>query len=665
MRRLSAVSVPVLIAVWLLTDMWRLWTPSLITLFGRAAETPPEIMGAFALGVVAAPLILLALVRTQAPRLAGSLLAAAFVVGVALRFAPAGGDVQLYGSSAGVLLAVAALCLLAGTAGQSLLPNVFLGVALAVSTHAALGSFGAVWRRDPLDVVLLVTQGALVAVALRSLLAAPADSPASPRSGLLVFPVLLVLQLALANVGRGSTINLLWGPLLVVLGIWLAVVFAFLPPPNRRPWVAAAVFVAAVFLAVPLEVTRGGIPGQLSLWALAAFAVGPAALARLVTYAAGARSPRRATLATGAGAVAWVAFLFLFYAGYDLGYRADWAIVLLALLITAAALAQRSPAGAAVGSPARSLQAGPTTGADAAGAAAAGIRWRPMFGTVGIIAAFAAALTVLGPPLTVQPLEEAAAASTGEAPTSGAASDAAEAAAAGAGSRGADTLTVAAYNVRMGYGIDGTFDPVGVAEQIRGSGAQVALLSEVDRGWLLNGGQDQLAILARLLDMQLVFGPAGDQVWGDAILTSLPLSNVSAEPFPAFDSLTGAAMTHATVAWRGKEIGLISTHLQPDADDDTLRQAEVLAAAMSEAAGSGPLIAGGDLNTEPGSPAWRALLAAGATDALAQQRPAPTWSAEDPQKQIDHLFVSGLEIVDAGVTESLLSDHLMVTVTVR
>ncbi|MBP6684792.1 MAG: hypothetical protein KA158_05160, partial [Leucobacter sp.] len=242
------MSVPAVIAVWLLTDMWRLWTPSLITLFGRAAETPPEVMGAFALTVVAAPLLLLAFIRGQAPRLAAWLLVAAFVVRIALRVYPSGGSFQLYGSSLGVFLAIAALCLIAGTAGQNLLPNVFLGVAIATSTHAALGSFGAVWRQDPLDVVLLLAQAALIVVAFRALLTSQSEPPARPLAGLFVFPVLLVLQLALANVGRGSTMNLLWGPFFVVVGVWLAVVFAFLPQSRRRPWVSAAVFLASVLV---------------------------------------------------------------------------------------------------------------------------------------------------------------------------------------------------------------------------------------------------------------------------------------------------------------------------------------------------------------------------------------------------------------------------------
>ena len=79
-----------------------------------------------------------------------------------------------------------------------------------------------------------------------------------------------------------------------------------------------------------------------------------------------------------------------------------------------------------------------------------------------------------------------------------------------------------AYNLRMGYGIDGRFDQHAVAELLGRQHADVILLSEIDRGWLLNGGQDQLRIVARLLDMEAAFGPAADQVWGDAILSREP-----------------------------------------------------------------------------------------------------------------------------------------------
>lgn len=47
--------------VWLLVEILRGWTPLLITVFGRAAETPPELIGLFVLVVTGLPLVVLAL----------------------------------------------------------------------------------------------------------------------------------------------------------------------------------------------------------------------------------------------------------------------------------------------------------------------------------------------------------------------------------------------------------------------------------------------------------------------------------------------------------------------------------------------------------------------------------------------------------------------------
>lgn len=621
LRSFSALGVA---AVWLLTDLWRVWTPSLITLFGRAAETPPEIMGLYALGVMAAPILLVAFVRRTAPVLAAWLLVGAVLVRVVLQLNPDGGDVQLYGASLGVALAVAALCLAVAALGRALVPSVLLGVALAASTHAMLGTYGAVWRDGAVAVVLLVAQIALVAFAVRGA-SSLGGQPAAPRTAFLVFPALLVLQLALVNVGRASAVDTVWGPPATVAAAWLAVAVSIMTAPRRRPWIAGALLVVAVAVSMLPEVQRGGADGVLSLWALLAFVVGPAALARLLLFAGPGSSPRRAAVAAGGGAVVWTAVFFVFYAAYDLGYRADIAIVALAVVIAAWTLAYRAgaPSDARV-----EFDRIDASGARDVGASA-------VAGVAAVILAF------LGPALTIA-TEPVAAAE--DAP-----------------------LTVAAYNVRMGYGIDGTFEPAEVAAQLRASGARVVLLSEVDRGWLLNGGQDQLAVLARMLGMQAVFGPAGDQIWGDAILTDLPVSHVRTERFPMFDAETGAGMTMATVAWNGQDVRIISTHLQPDSegDDPTLRQAEIFAERMREAASDGPLIAGGDLNTQLGTPAWRTLLDAGVDDALSPIRPALTSSADDPQKEIDHLFVAGLGVADAAVVESQLSDHFMITVTVE
>ena len=613
MRRLS-LSLIGIVAAWLLIDFWRLWTPSLITLFGQAAETPPEVMGAFALAVMAAPLVLVAFVSRPAPVLAAWLLVAAFAVRIITRMNPVGGDVQLYGASVGVILLVAVLCLCAGSLGRTFVPSVFVGVAASTATHAMLGGYGAVWRSDAWDIALLLVQAVLVWFAVRGASDTPRE-PVSPRTALLMLPMLLLVLLALGNVGRASTIDAVWGPSVVVLGAGAAAVVALLPSPRRRPWIAAVLLVASLAVSLLVEVDRGGFAGSLTPWALIAFVVGPAAAARMLLFAGPGHSARLSALGAGIGSVIWTALFFAYYAGYDLGYRADLVLVVAAALLAAWVLAYRS--GGEMSD--ADLRAGERRMDDSGARAVAGV-------AVGAVAATAVAL--VAPFATVPAVGETAA--------------------------GDDT--VAAYNVRMGYGLDGRFDPIAVAEQIRDSGARVVLLSEVDRGWLLNGGQDQLTILARMLGMHAVFGPAADPVWGDAIVTDLPMSDASSTKYPMFDALTGAAYTSATVSWNGQDVHVISTHLQPDGNetDATERQAMLFAEAIS-AAGD-PVVAGGDLNTTRGSDAWRALTASGAEDAFPDA---------DEKAEIDHLLLSGMSVSDAVLVESHLSDHPMITATMK
>ncbi len=223
-----------------------------------------------------------------------------------------------------------------------------------------------------------------------------------------------------------------------------------------------------------------------------------------------------------------------------------------------------------------------------------------------------------------------------------------------------------AYNLRMGYGIDGRFDQRAVAELLERQHADVILLSEIDRGWLLNGGQDQLRILARLLDMNAAFGPAADQVWGDAVLSKHHLRDISSHALDRDGAVTGAQALSVRLTWRGQPVTVISTHLQPGSGgtDDTVSQASELADLMTAAYDEGGVVvAGGDLNTTPDSTAWQRLLATGFTDTLADARPLRTASADDPEEEIDHLFASpGVTAQDPRALDTLLSDHLPVVV---
>ncbi|HEY9562377.1 MAG TPA: endonuclease/exonuclease/phosphatase family protein, partial [Nocardioides sp.] len=313
---------------------------------------------------------------------------------------------------------------------------------------------------------------------------------------------------------------------------------------------------------------------------------------------------------------------FAYYAGYDLGYRAGLLIVALALALVGMAVTSRDLSAVEVDVSSRpALRAGA--------------------GTIAI--ALMAAL--FGPYITVAAVVDD---DTG-----------------GAG----QGLRVVSWNLRMGYGMDGEFDPRAVAAQIADQDPDVVLLSEVDRAWLLNGGQDQLAILARLLDMEAHFGPAADAVWGDAILTDLPVEDVRSRPLDSFGAVTGAQVLSATITKDGQDYDVVSTHVQPhpskDGEDGALAQALVISGLALRLHDSGnPTVLGGDFNFEPGDPSWDVMTGTGLSDALAEARPLPTSPADRPEQQIDHVFASPeLKASDPVAFGGELSDHRGVAVT--
>jgi endonuclease/exonuclease/phosphatase family metal-dependent hydrolase len=601
--------------VWLLVDLWRVWTPSLITVFGQAASTPPEAIGGFAVGVMVLPLVLLLVLRRPLARHAALRWLLLLAVAARVVLMLLGGAPQLAVASAGVVVAVLWLCLASRGLGDVLVPGLFLGLLLSASTHAALGTFGAVWRHDAWGWLVLAIQVLLVLTAWRGHVPVEARAVAR-RTAWLVFPALLLAGIALADVGRASTVETTWGPVVLVAGCAVAfVVSARVAPPR---WVAAVglvLLVGAVVVAMLVTGREHGITGALPLWSLVAYGLGMPGLALcLARPGGGGASALGPALSAAGGAVVWVLVLFGYYAGYDLGYRADWLIVALAVIVGVVPLL----GGAA---PARLAPPWP-----------------------GLVAGVLVALLIagFGPWATLRPLEVTP--------------------------QPHGPLRVLAWNLRMGYGLDGRFDPEGAARLIRAQHPDVVLLSEVDRGWLLNGGQDQLRILARLLDMHAVFGPAADPVWGDAILTSGPVYRLHRDELGSYGSLTGAETLWLRVPYDGVRVTVVATHLQPRDDEvnQTLGQVHELGTMLGAASNAGPVVLGGDLNTTPGSRPWRALLVTGFEDLLAGARPLPTDPAGHPAQQIDHVIGSpGMRGSHAHAPATTLSDHLPVVVDIR
>ncbi|GAA1875345.1 endonuclease/exonuclease/phosphatase family protein [Asanoa iriomotensis] len=620
MRRPFLTAAGIALGVVLLTDVLRVWLPSIITIFGQAASTPAELMGGFALLWFVGAFAVVPLLRPLGPR------GVAVVAGVALAgcrlglLATGGGQAQLYVASAGLL---AGLVWLAATAVTGAAPahGLVLGLAAGTAVHAAVGTFDLTWQGNPLAWSVIALLCLAFAVLLPGVTNHTTDSAPGPAAWFVVGPVLLLWTMvagspALAGtavsyaLGEESGIagpapgSALATAVLSAVSVGLLAAGALLPRPGVAVSVAAALTLCAGTAVFALSWGSGLVA------AIPATALGLGLALRASGLRAGdpTTGTRQRGFAAVGGMTLFAVAAVLYYASYDIGYPNDW--VPPAVAVVVAVIAGRPPYPRV--EPARS--------------------WAPL--PVAVVATLAAGL-----------LMPTGARGTGTTATPG-------------------TVRVVAYNIRMGFGLDGRFDLAGLTAAIAARRPDVVLLSEVDRAWLLNGGHDTLALLADRLDMPYRFAPAADAVWGDAVLTRLPVVYTATSRLRAAGAPTGAQALGVVLDLGGKELAVVSTHLQPPPDDGPVSQAREVAAFARGFAAGRPLVVGGDLNTQPGDPAFAVFTDAGLVDGFANDRPLPTSPADAPREQIDHLLVSpdvGVTEVEAPRTEA--SDHLPVSAT--
>ncbi|MEU5945437.1 endonuclease/exonuclease/phosphatase family protein [Micromonospora sp. NPDC047465] len=651
MRYRHRTTLTLALGVVLLVDVLRVFLPAVITIFGQAASTPAELLGAFALGWFVLALAAPALVRRVGARpvtlVAAVLLAAARL---AVTGQP-GGRLQLWLATAGLL---AGLVWLAGVAAATdrPVPGLAFGLALGAILHTALDTyrlgFLGSWQSW---LAAGLVGGLFLAGQTRP---APPAGPGGVRSWLLAGPALLLAgmvalspavartattyQFGLLRSHPGDEVGVATVPLLGPAPVAVAVggfLLAALASPRQGAWrwlapvalVAGAVLFAlerGELLLPAVLLAAAGLGGCLASAGAADGRDSPATGSTEETAAAAAagfavadggtadpgRAAGRRAYALVAGMLLFAVAAVLYYAAYDLGHPNAGVPVAVAVLVAAVALAAR-PAVGPVPAPLPPLR----TAAAATGLA--------------LVAAIAS--------------DELLSASNRDGPP--------------------DTVRVAAYNVRMGFGTDGRFDPDALARAV--AGADVVALSEVDRGWLLNGGHDTLDLLAERLDMPYVFAPAADPLWGDAVLSRWPLDGARTRPLPAVGAPTGAQALGVTVdLGDGVRLAVVATHLQPPPGQGPVVQARAVADFALRYAAGRPLVVAGDLNTEPGDPAFAEFTRAGLVDALAAARPLPTSPADDPRQQIDHMFVTpDLGAADPVAPPGTASDHLPVAVT--
>jgi len=234
-------------------------------------------------------------------------------------------------------------------------------------------------------------------------------------------------------------------------------------------------------------------------------------------------------------------------------------------------------------------------------------------------------------------------------------------------SRAQGTLTVVAYNIRHGAGMDETVDLPRIAEALRALNADVITLQEVDKNTERTGGVDQVAVLAELLGMRGFHGahrPYQGGEYGNAVLSRLPVRNVRTLSLPPS---AGSALTIHEVeiaGGAGRAISVVSVHLA-GSPEERAAQADSVVSYFSDF--DHPVILAGDFNSRRGdrvlmtlSHAWQILDKEGDVD---------TFPADVPDREIDFIMVrpaGAFEILEHRViAEAMASDHRPILATFR
>ncbi|MDQ6650807.1 MAG: endonuclease/exonuclease/phosphatase family protein [Actinomycetota bacterium] len=208
-------------------------------------------------------------------------------------------------------------------------------------------------------------------------------------------------------------------------------------------------------------------------------------------------------------------------------------------------------------------------------------------------------------------------------------------------------------------------DGPAVAAVIRAARPDVVCIQEAPR---LLRWRSRCAWLARESGLVLVTGgrPAGAMLllarMGARVVSSRDVL-LSKRP-----GLHQRGLATAVLEVAGVRLGVASMHLDLDAAERLRHAAEVLDRLDQLTA---PVVLAGDVNEEPGEPAWAALgVRLQDAYATAPRGPGATYSARAPQRRIDGVFVDRrLEVVSCEVIRTAgverASDHLPVLAVVR
>src|SRR5438309_6249686 len=159
-----------------------------------------------------------------------------------------------------------------------------------------------------------------------------------------------------------------------------------------------------------------------------------------------------------------------------------------------------------------------------------------------------------------------------------------------------NSFRVMTYNIHQGFNAGQVPWLDVLVDVISRESPDVLVLQEVVRGWMVDEQHDSLSVLAERLAMPYVFAPNIGDLYGNAILSRFPMTDVRRIHFAVQASVRH--QPRGAVGVRVGDVLIVTTHLDDVADSSGIRQEQVRTI-LREWDGEKVAIVAGDMNAEP------------------------------------------------------------------
>ncbi|MDZ7577296.1 MAG: endonuclease/exonuclease/phosphatase family protein [Candidatus Nanopelagicales bacterium] len=227
------------------------------------------------------------------------------------------------------------------------------------------------------------------------------------------------------------------------------------------------------------------------------------------------------------------------------------------------------------------------------------------------------------------------------------------------------SLRILDWNVHSAVGEGGMLDPAAIADVIEQQHADVVVLQEVTRGWLIAGATDEAEWLSRRLGMSYAWSQAADSQFGNLLLSRFPIVDSEAVPFPYVDGPQHRSFVKADIdIGAGTTVTVFGAHLESNTARTHKAQVETM---LSDAGNQPRTIIAGDMNMQPDDQDVALFTAAGfhsAQDSTGNESMSSALHPNFPGDRPDWIFgVSDVAFSDFVIARSSASDHLPVAAT--